>query len=500
MRLLSEDEFSHDPGGSPTGFSPAHVSALLDWLGAPVSAAMRTGFATVRADTTLLAAVAVLRASDAGAAVVVDENGTAIGLLDAEDILRRVVFESQPGSPVSRVMQVSSALCDNGDLLHRETARMQREGRRALGVCDSDGKPVGLLRADFACAPLLAPAATFLAIQEEDSGAEARAQLAAALVQDGQDAVALQHTLATLNDDLMRRIAQKIIGEMEADGWGPPPVRFALIIMGSGGRRESFLHPDQDNGLVLEAYPDEEHAAIDPYFIAFSDRLTRRFDHAGFPLCTGNVMATNPLWRKTLQQWVAQVELWALRRSPQAVLSSDIFLDFRPIFGAVELGEALRREVLRIAASYPAFIRQISWQQASEGGPIGLLGSIHPDSRESRLLDLKLHGTLPLVGMVRFLALRYGIGATGTLERLRALAGAGQISPSLHAALADDFGVLTDFRLRQQIADMQAGRSIGNRLALDALSERERARLIQVFRTIETLRKSAAREFGGQAG
>ena len=178
-------------------------------------------------------------------------------------------------------------------------------------------------------------------------------------------------------------------------------------------------------------------------------------------------------------------------------MSSDIFLDFRPIFGAIELGHTLRREVLRIASVYPAFIRQISWQQASEGGPIGLFGGIQGGARD---IDLKLHGTLPLVGMVRFLALRHGVAATGTLDRLKALREGGQISQALYANLVDDFGALTEFRLRQQLADMQAGRPIGNRLALSDLTERERARLVQVFRTIETLRKRAAREFGGQAG
>lgn len=475
------------------------MSALLDWICAPVSAAMQTDVPVVRASDTMLAAVAVLRAADAGAAIVVGENGRAVGLLDAEDVLRRVVFESQPGLPVSRVMQGASSLCASDAFLHEQAACFQRGGRRALGVVGRDGKPAGLLLAERAFAPLLAPIAIYLGAESE-SGADARAQLAAALVRNGEDAVGLQRTLAALNDDLMRRITARVIESMEADGWGAPPVRFALIIMGSGGRRESFLHPDQDNGLVLEPYPDADHAAIDPYFIAFSERLTRAFDDAGFPLCTGHVMATNPMWRKTLPQWVSQIEGWALRRSPQAVVSADIFLDFRPIWGELALGGTLRREVVRVARLYPAFLRQISWQQASEGGPLGPFGTIQANSSEEGTIDLKLHGTLPLVGIVRFLALRHGIAATGTLERLEALADAGQISSSFRATLATDFATLTDLRLRQQIADMQAGRSLGNRLLLTHLSEPEHARLLHIFRTIETLRKTAAREYGGQSG
>ena len=96
--------------------------------------------------------------------------------------------------------------------------------------------------------------------------------------------------------------------------------------------------------------------------------------------------------------------------------------------------------------------------------------------------------------------MRHGIGATGTLDRLAALQAEGAISAGLYAATAEDFAVLTDLRLRQQLADHAAGMPPGNRLALAGLTERDRARLIQVFRTIELLRKVAAQSYGGQRG
>jgi signal-transduction protein with cAMP-binding, CBS, and nucleotidyltransferase domain len=269
--------------------------------------------------------------------------------------------------------------------------------------------------------------------------------------------------------------------------------------MGSSGRRESFLHPDQDNGLVLDAYPDDAHAAIDPYFIEFSVRLTTALDRAGFPLCAGHVMATNPVWRKTLNQWTAQIGRWARQSSSQAVLAADIFLDFRPVYGDASLAARLSETVLGIAAANPSFVRQIAWTEGRETAPLGLFGRIIPDDDEKHI-DLKLRGTLPLVGLVRFLALRHGVPATGTLDRLAALLATGAVSAGLHAALAEDFAVLTDLRLRQQLADHAAGVPPGNRLDLNGLAERDRTRLIQVFRTIELLRKVAAQSYGGQRG
>jgi signal-transduction protein with cAMP-binding, CBS, and nucleotidyltransferase domain len=112
---------------------------------------------------------------------------------------------------------------------------------------------------------------------------------------------------------------------------GQPPVPFALIFMGSGGRGESGLAPDQDHGLVLADYPDSEHRAVDLWFRSFSQRVTQALAELGFPLCRGGVMATNPLWRKSLPQWRAQLSYWMRRRNPAVLRSADIFFDFRGV-------------------------------------------------------------------------------------------------------------------------------------------------------------------------
>ncbi|MSO89125.1 MAG: hypothetical protein EXQ89_04035 [Rhodospirillaceae bacterium] len=50
---------------------------------------------------------------------------------------------------------------------------------------------------------------------------------------------------------------------MQDRGRSPPPVALSLIVMGSGGRGESFLFPDQDNGIIIADYPDDAHDRID---------------------------------------------------------------------------------------------------------------------------------------------------------------------------------------------------------------------------------------------
>ena len=55
--------------------------------------------------------------------------------------------------------------------------------------------------------------------------------------------------------------------------------------------------------------------------------MTRDLDKVGIPLCKGNVMATNPVWRKSATQWRDQISQWCRRQSFVALRFSDILVD-----------------------------------------------------------------------------------------------------------------------------------------------------------------------------
>ncbi len=308
--------------------------------------------------------------------------------------------------------------------------------------------------------------------------------------------------MAGLNDALFARSIETCVQAMAADGWGEPPVRFTVLLMGSGGRHESFLRPDQDNGFILDDYPDAQHDRVDRWFIELADRFTRALDEAGVPFCRGHVMATNPVWRKSISQWRAQFAGWAHRRSLQSVMWADIFLDFRALGPAAGMGDDVRAAVLQVCAEQPLYLKQLSWEHVRHDVPLGLFGQLlgEPGAGHHDEIDLKLRATLPLVGLIRMLALRSGIAETGTMERLRALIAAGRISDAFGAILAEDFAILTGMRVRQQIADVDAGRPVSNHLKLAELTERDRKRLVRLFRSVDTLRRVAAQEFGGRLG
>jgi signal-transduction protein with cAMP-binding, CBS, and nucleotidyltransferase domain len=274
-----------------------------------------------------------------------------------------------------------------------------------------------------------------------------------------------------------------------------------MVVMGSAGRGESLLRPDQDNGFILGGYPETEHARVDGWFAELARRVTRDLEAAGFPLCAGNVMASNPFWRKTLPQWCAQIDAWTRERSNLAILFADIFFDFRLAYGCAELAAGLRTHVTAVARGNLPFLNQLVWQQTEQPAAFGMFGRLltgqraeHPDA-----IDVKLHGLLPLVELTRLLSLKAGIAETPTLTRLAALRSAGIIDDERHEELSEGYVFLVDLVLRQQILDRAAGRASGYLVAAAMLPRRQREQLLETLRAIEGLRKRVIADMLGSA-
>ena len=215
-----------------------------------------------------------MAADRAPAAVVVDEAGRILGIVTEQDVVRRF-----PGG-ISRSQAVMTApvlTVRADDQLYRAIGFMRRHRLRHMPVVDAAGAVVGMLELHEALAVAAGPLVEDIdRLTHEDSLAglaevkAAQVQLAERLLADGVPAPEIQALLADINNDIHRRVLRLLVAELAARA-GPPPVPFACIVMGSGGRGESLLFPDQDNGFVLADYPDERHGEIDPWFIELAD-------------------------------------------------------------------------------------------------------------------------------------------------------------------------------------------------------------------------------------
>jgi CBS domain-containing protein len=230
------------------------------------------------------------------------------------------------------------------------------------------------------------------------------------------------------------------------------------LALGSEGRMEQTLVTDQDNALI---FGDAEK----PRLLRLADEVNRDLDACGFPLCKGDIMARNPRWCLSVQEWRAVFDDWIRNNDPQALLHASIFFDFRSLFGDARLAGALRESVLAQTRANRSFCRAMAQTALQTRPPLGLLSDF-----SSRELDLKLLGARPFVDAARVLALALGSAETGTAPRLRA---AGE------TVAADAFHFVQTLRLR----------SAANRIDVETLSSIDRRVLKEAFRQARLLQE-----------
>ncbi len=441
-------------------------------------------------------------------ALITDRKGRLTGIVTEQDVTRRIALRCDGGEPVGNVMSTPVRTIYADDYLYYAIARMRRFGWHHMPVTDRRGSPLGVINLSDALTvagervlreiELITHQDTLDGLREVKA---AQVELAESLFQDNVPAPEIQAVLTHINSDIHRRLLEYHLEAMADAGFGEPPVPFALIIMGSGGRGENFLYPDQDNGFILDDYPDKEHRRIDAFFIELAEQLTRDLNAIGFPYCGGYVMATNPVWRKTRKQWRDQIRMWGRKRSTIAIQLSDIFFDFRGVYGETWMAEKLRRQVTKMAKSSPAFLGELNREVSQAGVALGWFGRFRTEKEKPEHrgeINLKHAGTLPLVSNVRLLCLRHGIAATATLNRIAALHDAGVFDKNEQDYLSGAFNHITHLLLRQQIADFTAGKKVGNHVHPDDLSEREKDILVDSLKAIDNLRKRVNAEFTGE--
>jgi signal-transduction protein with cAMP-binding, CBS, and nucleotidyltransferase domain len=439
-----------------------------------------------------------MRESQCSSVVLATPEGHPIGILTEQDVVRRVAFLSLASTPVSEVMTSPLHIIHDDDYLFHGIALMRRLGLRQLPVINRDGRLTGILHLHDALAGAVDRVVDLierLTHEETPEGLkqvkEAEVEVADALLRDSVPAVEIQKLLTHINNDIYRRVQSMVLREFIEEGWGEPPVEFDLIVMGSGGRGESFLNPDQDSGIILMDYPDARHTVVDTYFIEVSRRTSVLLDSVGIPACRGYVMALNPQWRKTLTQWCAQIRYWLERPGTITLRYADIFFDFCHVSGREDLASSLRQFVTGAVRQNHAFLREMQRVQQDHGVALGARGRLAPEQEgpDKGTIHLKYGGMLPLVEAVRLLALRDGVAETSTLRRIDALVARGTLTRDEQDYLRTAFHTLTALILRQQIKDFKDSRTMSSAVALATLSQRERDKLADSLRAVRDLRE-----------
>jgi CBS domain-containing protein len=412
--------------------------------------------------------------------------------------VRRIALdECDLRAPVAAVMTSGLITLPADSTAHTASVVMVRRNVHHLVLTEADGRYYSLVsQSDLYALPGGESAElvrAILAAQDLETltalAGEVRAFVAHLVVRRVSAETLCQH-LSSLNDLLTLQVIELIAGHFDL-----PYVEWCWLVFGSEGRLEQTLSTDQDNGLIFAAESDEEAALLRAAFLPFARAVNEALDACGFPLCKGNIMASNPQWCLSAEQWRAAFSTWLESPEPEALLNSSIFFDFRALYGQDSLASELRAWLLARAGSYPIFLRGMVENTMNWESPLTWWKGFRYDDDKDfpHTIDLKKHGTRPFVDAARIYALAQGIPDTNTVERLR-LAGEkiGLAAPDLAAQIAA-FQHIQRFRLNNHVQGSTA--DAANRLDPDTLHELDRLILREALKQVQSVQRRLRRDF-----
>jgi CBS domain-containing protein len=443
-------------------------------------------------DTLVADALHTMREQRIGSMIVTDAESVPVGILTLRDVLDRIALEPAMLSvPISRTMTPNPVTAVLETSAYQAALAMIRHGVNHI-VLVNKGCLAGLISARdlFGLqSASLRQLSTAIRGAQDLPAIEAFGRdigiLARNMLKQGVAIGPLSAFIASLNDLLTQRIVDMEFREA--------PARYCWILMGSEGRSEQTLVTDQDNGLIFAPAPGTHLEDTRLSLLATAQRVNQALDRAGYRLCPGEVMAGNPQWCLTLDEWRVKFGRWIDSGSPEALLHGSIFFDLRPLHGELDLARELRRWLLEHTPPNPRFLHKMAENALKNRPPLGMLRDFRLDN--DGLLHLKRNGTMPFVDAARIFSLACGIDETNTEQRLAAIGPALNIAAHETEAWIAAYQHVQGHRLRCQAAALDRGEPAGNSIDPRMLHDFDREVLKLAFRQAVMLQDRLALDY-----
>ncbi|MBS0310741.1 MAG: CBS domain-containing protein [Proteobacteria bacterium] len=466
------------------GYSKA--SSEQQSMSSSLASVIRREPVTCTPDTSIRQALQRMEDHGVGAMVAV-ESRVPKGILTLHDVLSRVALAGMDlDEPVIRIMSTNLITLPPHAAAHEAALAMAKQGIRHVLVTDS-GRLTGVIsEKDLFSLQRVGLSRISTAIRHAPDLALLKQcardiqQLARNMLAQGVAAEQLTQIITTLNDLLTTRIIELELQESPARG-----IEFCWLALGSEGRFEQTLNTDQDNGIIFALKDNQDPAALRAVLLPFAKRINLALAECGFPLCGGDVMASNPKWCLSLDEWQTTFDKWIYHGAPMDLLHSTIFFDFRPLYGATHLGTALREWLQAAAPKNSRFLHQLAVNALRNRPPLGMVRDFV--TGDDHTIDLKMNGITPFVDAARIFSLATGGTHTNTLQRLREIALPLNISTRDVDAYCQAFLFIQLLRLRLHHVQSEQGTTLTNRVDPDTLNNLDQRILKEAFRQARKL-------------
>jgi CBS domain-containing protein len=445
---------------------------------------------TCALDTPIRDALRMMHEAKIGSIVIATPQGEPLGIFTRHDVVDRVVLaQVDIGQPIATVMTGAPHVLSGDASVYDAALAMTHHGIRHLPVLEGNRLIGVVAERDLFALQRLSMREIRRSIESgttlkelAGAGRDVR-QLARHMLQQGAATEQLTEIISTLNDALTRRIIK-----LELERHGIQDLNWCWLAFGSEGRYEQTIATDQDNGIIFADDGGQPLQARREALLPFAQSVNRALGACGFTLCKGDIMAGNPRWCLSLEEWRGKFAGWIANTDPQALLNAAIFFDFRPLYGSDDLAEALRSTLTSLTEKNPRFLRQLAQQALETPPPLGLVRDfvVEDDESPPHTIDLKKSGARLFVDAARVIALATATPHTSTVHRLRTGGARLNMRGDEISSSVEAFFFIQTLRLRNQLAEDEKSRA-SNRVNPDALNEVDRRILKESFRQARKL-------------
>lgn len=478
----------------------ARTSSEQQSMNSPLRAIIRHKPVSCPPETPMRSVLETMRVLGIGSMIVTGDDGAPIGIFTLHDLLNRVALAQRDlSSPISSVMSGNLTTLPPEAFAYEAALLMTRRGIRHVIIVEG-GKLAGIVSEkdlfSLQRVGLRQVSSTIRnapSIESLKQSCSDIRELARNMMAQGVAAEQIMQFVSTLNDLLTTRVVELECEKSSLAHTELCKTGFLWIALGSEGRYEQTLNTDQDNGIIFTAHKGVSPDEIREILLPVARRVNESLNALSFPLCAGGVMAGNPQWLLSLDEWKTKFAEWIDHGDPEALLNAAIFFDFRPICGNHTLADELRKWLTAKAQSNPRFLHQMAANALKNRPPLGFVRDFVVEQREGKknALNLKLNGVTPFVDAARIYSLAAGVEATSTASRLRS-AGATLKIPQIEVeAWISAFMFIQILRLRQQhISDIP-----DNYIDPEELNGLDRRILKESFRQARRLQTRLAMDY-----
>lgn len=467
---------------------------------------MTTGVESARADADIIEISKQMSKKNIGSVVIVDKKGKIEGIITSKLIVHKFLTQENVSlkSKVSEYMERSPIKVPKDYPLIEVLSEMYSRNQD-YAIVSENNTPIGIISNKNILKILYRSIDTFSFNIENSSTLDELKMIknkihliARTLLENSRQTSEILPTISLIHINIQKKVYKICVQNyLKSTGVKVDDIDHAIIIMGSGARKEMMLNPDQDNGYIFnDNITEEEIKHLFSFGKIFSDSL----EYVGYEKCKGNVMVTNPEMSMKLSDWKKQIDLRTINAGDKGFTWSNIIFDMDIFHGNQELVDNLRDFILKVVSSRPLFLIQMLENETQFKIPITMFGNfiVERDGEHKGELNLKSSALTFITDIVRAFSLSNKIRELNTVDRIKQLQFKEILSEETVTKILTSYETIVDLALTKEIKDSETGNQISKFINPNKLSVFNQNRLKNSIGSIAKLLNLSIKYFKGQ--